>query len=337
MMTFLGFMGAVALFLLGLRLSGFFSGSETGFYRVSSLRLNIDAQAGDRTAARILWFAQNPSYFVATTLVGNNIANYITTVAIGLAVVIGLQVESGWAEIVGTLLLSPVVFVFGELVPKYLYLRAPLQMLRKDTRLFLFFFRLFLVVSFPLIWITKLFERFGSQEDKQLNLVLGRSRLVQVLSRGHREGLLSDVQGRLVHGLMHTAAQRVRDAVIPASRVLGVADDVSREEMLQYAKQYGMTSISIRRADSPNSWYGYLRVIDLAVSPSPPNSLIRNMPTIPASASKLEALLELRNSGAAYGVVAQSEETVGIISERGLVEQLFRAPQAAAVGSAAHT
>ena len=87
MQDWLAIIGAFALFLLGLRLSAFFSGAETGFYRVSFLRLSIDAHAGDRIAKRILWFAQHPSYFVATTLIGNNIANYLTTSAISLAIV----------------------------------------------------------------------------------------------------------------------------------------------------------------------------------------------------------------------------------------------------------
>ena len=92
--TTLLFAGAAGLFFLGLRLSAFFSGCETGFYRASFLRLTIDAQAGDRIAGRLLWFARNPGYFVATTLVGNNVANYLTTFAIGLAAATLLPVKA---------------------------------------------------------------------------------------------------------------------------------------------------------------------------------------------------------------------------------------------------
>ncbi|MEZ6046353.1 MAG: hypothetical protein R3C11_12455 [Planctomycetaceae bacterium] len=42
---------SLVLLVIGLRLSFFFSGSETGFYRASFLRLNLDAQGGDKTAA----------------------------------------------------------------------------------------------------------------------------------------------------------------------------------------------------------------------------------------------------------------------------------------------
>ena len=75
---------SLLIFILGLWLSAFFSGSETGFYRMSFVRLSIDAHAGDRTAKRILWFVRHPSAFVATTLVGNNVANFLTAQGVTL-------------------------------------------------------------------------------------------------------------------------------------------------------------------------------------------------------------------------------------------------------------
>ena len=68
----------VVLFLVGLALSAFFSGSETGFYRMTRLRLVMEASAGDAISRAMLWLANRPSLFVATTLVGNNLANYLT-------------------------------------------------------------------------------------------------------------------------------------------------------------------------------------------------------------------------------------------------------------------
>ena len=321
-MNWLPVIAAFALVLLGIRLSAFFSGAETGFYRVSFIRLTIDANAGDRIAKRLLWFAQNPGYFLATTLVGNNVSNYLITLAIGF-----LATGAAWTEIVATLLISPVVFLFGELMPKNLYYRAPMLFLRRDSKIFAVFFGMFLVITFPLIWIAKLFERFGKSENRPLELVLGRKRLVQVLSHGHQQGLLTDVQGRLIHGLLHTAAQPVADSITPANRVFGVDDDTSREEIIAYARRFGVSSVAVKRASVAVSWYGYVRVVDVAVSQKPLASLIREMPRLESSANKLEALLALRNSGQAYGVVCDGDTILGTISERGLIEQMIRPAQ----------
>lgn len=318
---------ATVLFLVGLRLSAFFSGSETGFYRLSFLRLSIDAQAGDRVARQLIWFSRNPGYFVATTLVGNNVANYVATAAIGLFAATLVPTKTGVMEIVCTLLMAPVIFVLGELVPKNLYYRAPLYFLRRDARWFQLAYYLFLPVSFPLVLITQLLERWGRRTERELELVLGRSRLVQVLSQGHREGLLTDAQSRLIHGVLHTAAQPVTDSITPSERVLGMADTANREELLEFARKYGTANIPLAPPDTPRAWHSYVRAIDLSASSGPLNSLIRKMPPIDPQSSKLEALLTLRQAGATYGVIASGADVVGLINEQGLLEQLFRSPQ----------
>lgn len=323
-MNLLAFFGGMLLFLVGLRLSAFFSGSETGFYRISPLRLSIDAHTGDPIAARLLWYSQNPGYFVATTLVGNNVANYVTTFAVGLVTSALLSSPSQAVEVVSTLCIAPIVFICGELLPKNIYYRAPLAFLRKDVWLFHIFFRLFFVVSLPLVFITRVFERFGGSGIRTLELVLGRKRLVHVLTQGHEQGLLADVQSRLVHGVLHTAGEDVVHSITPFSRVLGLPETATRAEMLDHAARFGVTSIVVHRAGKKDEWYGYVRVVDLGVSRRSVNSLIRSMPRIEAHSSKLEALLALRSSGTTLGLVVDRQQPLGIVNERGLIEQLMR-------------
>ncbi len=66
MMTF---WAALFTAVVGLLLSAFFSGTETGFYRIARMRLTLDAIGRDQTARRLLWLVNHPSIFVATTLV----------------------------------------------------------------------------------------------------------------------------------------------------------------------------------------------------------------------------------------------------------------------------
>ena len=79
MITALILAASFMLFLAGMQLSAFFSGSETGFYRVSRLQLTLQKQQGDPVARRLIDFVHRPERFVATTLVGNNVANYLPT------------------------------------------------------------------------------------------------------------------------------------------------------------------------------------------------------------------------------------------------------------------
>ena len=318
------FIAAIVLFLIGLRLSAFFSGSETGFYRASFLRLTIDAHAGDRLAKRLLWFAHRPSYFVATTLVGNNVANYITTFAIGLALSAWITEHAAAWEILGTLLFTPLIFIFGELLPKYLYYRAPLMLLRRDGRWFSLFAYLFLPVSLPLVGLTKLLERLLKSPQQPMRLMLGRQRLGQVAGAAHQEGILTGSQGQLINGVLTVAPQSVADSLTPASRVLGVPDTSTAEEVIAFAGQYGVNTIAIRKPNEVHSWYGYVRLIDVVASGKPLAAVVQKMPRLPYTASKLEAFFTFHNEGVTHAAVYRDEELLGVINERGIVEQLFR-------------
>lgn len=314
---------AGCLFVVGVRLSAFFSGSETGFYRVSFLRLSIDAHTGDTIAQRLLWFVQHPEFFVATTLVGNNIANYVTTIAISLGAEAFFKSPGTAVEVGSTLLLAPVIFVFGELMPKNLYFRAPTRLLRNNVGLFQIFYRSFLPVSMPLVWMTRLLEKLSKASSSQSDFLLGRHRLIQVLSKGHEHGVLTNQQGILVHGLLHDATRPISEIMIPSDRILGENEKASRESLLEYARQKHLTHIPVKREKSASDWYGYVRVLDLELGSRPDDEMIRKMPEIPVDSTRLTALLKIRDSGESVGVIKDGDEVLGIIMENVLIDHLM--------------
>ncbi|MBI1312791.1 DUF21 domain-containing protein [bacterium] len=329
-MDFLVLAFAVALFIVGCRLSAFFSGSETGFYRVSFLRLSIDAHTGDTVAARLMWFVQHPEYFVATTLVGNNIANYVTTLAIGLGAGVLVDAQGAAVDVVTTLLFAPVIFLFGELMPKNLYFRAPTTLLRRNSRRFEICYRIFMPMSVPLVWMTRLIEKLSGMTRHRMDFVLGRHRLIHVLSKGHEHGLLTAEQGQLIHGLLHEATLTPTDLLIPAARVHGVEEGTDRDTMLEFAHKHGLTHLPVRRKDSLADWYGYLRVLDLKLSTQPVTSLVRTLVDLPDTSTRLEALLALREASRALAVLRSSDGAiVGLLTERSLIRH-FMHPAGAA-------
>ncbi|QGQ23875.1 DUF21 domain-containing protein [Gimesia benthica] len=320
-LNWLPILGALALFAIGLRLSALFSGSETGFYRVSFLRLNIDANEGDPIAQRLCWFAQNPSYFVATTLIGNNLANDLVTIAISMGIAAVFQESGGRAEIVTTILFTPLIFIFGELVPKNLYYRAPTMLLRRYCRWFDFFYRAFWLVSVPLVAITRLLEQFSPDRNKPAQLVLGRQRLVKVLEEGHLEGILGNAQKQLVRGMFNTAAQSVRKVMIPQAEIKGVTRSTDTADIIQMAQQNQISFIPIRAAHQ-SEWTSYIKLVDLITSPSPIIPAVYNMPRLQIDYSMLEALYVMRNSSSAFGAIYKDNMQIGIVSQLDLVRAL---------------
>ncbi len=333
---------AAGLFAAGVYLSALFSGAETAFYRISTLRLGFHAAAGKRRSTRLLQFAQDPARFVATLLVGNNVANYVTTAAIGVAVGAVIAHGGGGApEVIATWLISPVVFVCGELLPKRLCYLAPSHFLGRQSSFLLAIFVLAAPVAIPLAWLARLLEQGGESEARRVGGVLGRGRLIEVLDEGHRAGLLTDVQDRLTENVLHAAPGRARDRAVPLERAVTLPLHCSRTTLLAKVASLGVREVLLTAgADGAEASRiaGYVKAADVAAGDRPPRVWLRPLPRVPEGATRLEALAELRREGDAVGLlVARSPRqgadgpegsdggarVLGVLHERGLLRELF--------------
>ncbi|MEA1950108.1 MAG: DUF21 domain-containing protein, partial [Planctomycetota bacterium] len=207
-------LAVLGLGIVGLLLSAFFSGSETGFYRVARTRLVLDALDGDIISRGLLWLTNHPSLFVATTLVGNNLANYLLSMAIVIAA--GLLVGGGAvAELSAPLVLAPLLFVYGELLPKNLFLQAPNRLLRLGGPLFFVFTVLFLPVSLLLWALNQIFAKFVAESPDRIKLTLARRELRGVMQEAHEVGILRPAQQSLARGIFARAPQPVGKLAVP--------------------------------------------------------------------------------------------------------------------------
>jgi len=309
----------LGLAAVGLFLSGLFSGSETGFYRVTRLRLVLDALGGSFVARRLLWLVNHPSVFIATALVGNNLANYLTS----LAIVLGTQVLVGdvtAAELAAPLVLAPLLFVYGELLPKHLFLHAPM---------FLVFVVLFLPVSALLWGLNKVLERLSGEPAERVRAALARRELRRVLEEGHEVGILHPAQRALARGIFAVAEQPVGGFITPIERLPRARSDMTKAEVLRLARRYRISAVPVERAGKQAELIGYVRVIDLGLSDSDELGPPRRLLEIPQDTSHVAALMQMQSTQESLAkVVAPDGKTLGIVTAEQLREPLFRTPRA---------
>ncbi len=315
----------IVLLAVGLFLSAFFSGSETGFYRATRLRLVLDARSGDRVARLMLWLMNNPSLFVATTLVGNNAANYLTT----LAIVLGAQVlfpgPGRAAELLAPIALAPVVFVYAELLPKHLFLNAPNRLLRLGGPLFLAFVVLFFPVA-ALLWaFNYLLARCLGEAPQEVRLKLARRELRRILEEGHAAGILHPSQRGLAQGIFAVANVPVRRYAVPVASLPRARADMSKEEVFRLARRYRLAVVPVESAERPGELIGYYRVIDLALDHAPEPGPLLPLMEIPDMISHLGALMRMRSGGHGLAkVVAGEGEILGVVTAEQLTESLWK-------------
>ncbi len=227
---------AAILFLVGLFLSAFFSGTETGLYRVSRTRLVLDGLSGSRAARGIVWLLNHPAIFVATALVGNNLANYLTSLAVVTAGAAWFGAGSA-AELLGPMLMTPLVFVLGELLPKYLFFHAPYRLIKATRTPLLAAAALFAPVSLVLGVLGLGLQKITGQTPFPLRLAMARNELEQVLRHGHEAGILAAGQRNLAQRLLEVGNQPAISFGVPANRFATVDAPIDVVEARHQARR----------------------------------------------------------------------------------------------------
>jgi len=113
-LTILVALGALAF-------SAFFSGAETGLYCANRLRIELGAQGRDPRCLRLARLLRDEQGILTVTLLGATIGDYVLSSAVAFAFVELLMLNDLDAEVYTVAVCTPVVFVFGTVVPKNVF------------------------------------------------------------------------------------------------------------------------------------------------------------------------------------------------------------------------
>lgn len=313
----------IFLFLLGLGLSSLFSGSETGFYRATRVRWVLDGKAGDRLSRLLLWWANNPSVFVANILIGNNLANYLVSLSLVLLVKVLFANDAQWVEFVAPILLTPVLFVYGESLPKNLFLQAPNRLIRGVAPVLAFFNLIFTPALIVLWGLGRLLEFFLGKSPERIRGRLARKELINVLKEGHNIGLLEPVQLQVAQNFFDLVDKSLDPLHIPLTRVISVPIGASVGKALTLASRNRLTHIPV--ADKSGELVGHISVGRLLLMPE--DARIEQFDPFVKIHQKLSvgrALVEMRNQDAEVALMVDDQGvTKGMLAVQRLYEQLF--------------
>jgi CBS domain containing-hemolysin-like protein len=313
------------LALVGLLLSALFSGAETGFYRATRLRLVLDAIGGDTVARGLLYLTNHPALFVASTLVGNSLANYLVSLAAVVILQTMLPGQAAGVQWVAPLLLAPVLLVYGELLPKYMFLQAPNRLLRRGGPLLLLFVVLLLPISAWLWGLSRLLARLMHAPPEPVRVILARRELRRVLEEGHEAGILHPAQRSLAQGIFAVASQPVGQFLVPPGALPRAQAGMNKQAVLALAEQHRAPVIPVESPAPAGELIGYVRVIDLKLSAGQELRPLRPLLEIRESSTHLAALMRLESANESLArVVGARGETIGLVTTERLREPLLK-------------
>jgi CBS domain containing-hemolysin-like protein len=319
--------GILLLFLAAIFLSAFFSGMETGFYRAARVRLVLDGMSGDKVASSLLWMTNNPTLFVATTLIGNNLANYLASLAVVLGVHLLANPAMPFADVMAAIMLAPVVFVYGELLPKKLFFHAPNKLLRRGGPLLIISAVLFAPVTAVLWILGQLLASLLGETPLQVQLTLARKELQKIFQEGESAGVLQPVQRQVAQGIFSIGADPVITFGQPVANLLSVPQGTKRTEVLRLARRHDISTVLVRDKDR-RDLIGYLRIIDLDLAATETVDQVRPLLKFDSTESYLATVISLQSAQEELAAVTDQEgQITNIIYLRDLVQPLFRTDQ----------
>ncbi len=309
--------------LVCVALSGFYSGSETGLYCMNRLRLRIEADSGDVRARRLARLVAVEHDALATLLIGTNVANYLATVCVAYLLGRAFGVPAGASEIYTTAIVTPVIFVFGEVVPKTLYqrhadvlMRAGSALCAASALLFRWPVRALNALTRPLL---RLIHPGGMN-----TAVDARSRVALLLRDAlAREDVTGD-HSEFIDRVLGLSGVAVHQVMAPRNRIISIKTSADRRELLSLVRKHPHSRI-LTFERSARRILGYVKVHELLNDADwqQVGERVQRVVTLTPHDSVAAAITRLQNAREPMAIVVdRSGYLLGMVTLKDLLEEL---------------
>lgn len=319
------------LLVLGLMsLSFLFSGCETGVYRISRFRLRLGVEQKRKSYEQLSRMIQEGQNLILSILLGNNLVNYLITMLFTIVLLRHFQNEH-LAEMYASLILTPTVFIFCEMIPKSLFYHksdALLPPLSGFLRIIYTLFtrtgllRLFKFLFTGIIKISRLNWNTVEAVEKTQRL-----QVYQIIHETQEEGLLSDVQKDMIHRLINIPDLSIRSVMIPLSEFGKVSLSADRQELIGHLRSNRPAPLLVYDTD-PEQIIGHIWLEGILGQASPVSlsEHVTPMLHIDHSASVIEAIGLLRKNYEDTAIVVEPAKgktrPVGVLRISDLIGEL---------------
>jgi putative hemolysin len=314
----------ILLMLLGFAGSALYSGIETGAYSINRVRLHLLAQQEYPPARTLDRLLHKPTSLLGTLLIGNNVSNYLGTFS--LSILLGAM---GYGElaviILNTVLITPILFVFGETLPKDLFAAHADRLMYRLTPV-LTWTRAISVATglLPTIGLFTEAVMRSLGQGGRVNPFHPRRQVEVLVKEGVGYGLLSEEQSAIVQRVLALTDTRVDDEMIPWPRVICVKQADDCEMLWQLADRSAHRRFPV--LDEGGRVVGVVSCIEAMLHPrgeAPPIvELMRDPLWVTPDTPLRDALARLQQSRAALAIVGDGETPLGVVTIKDLVEPI---------------
>ena len=314
--------------IVSLLLSALFSGTEIAYVSASKLVVELKKKKGSRRGKILGHFYDHPSEFLGTMLIGNNIAlvTFTTLATAPLETFLGANLgigQGGFLILIQTILLTLVVLIFGEFLPKTLfrlYAESILYFLAFPLR----FIQILLAIpakvttqlsNFLLRFVMK--EKIEQDEDAFTRLDL------ENFIKSSRTDSEDEIDTELFEKALNLRETKVKESMVPRPEIESIEVNDSIENLIQVFKETNLSRIVVYEEDI-DQVLGYVHHQQMLQNPRNIKPIVLEMPFVP-EVMRVRNLLNhfIKNKINIACVVDEFGGTAGIITLEDILEEIF--------------
>lgn len=329
----------VIIIIASLILSAFFSGMEIAYVSSNKIHIEIEKKQEGLLAIILSKLTAKPSKYIATMLIGNNIALVIYGFFMGDLLVEWFQsmlpLQSSFLNyaltdlslLSQTIISTIVILITAEFLPKVffqIYANTLIKILALPAYIF---YVLFSLISDFVIWISDIILRqFFKTEGDQIQLAftkveLGNYISEQMESFEEHDDLDSEIQ--IFQNALEFSDVKAREVMVPRTEIIAVELDSSIKALNALFTETGCTKILVYK-ETIDDILGYVHSFELFKKPKSIKSIILPVEFVPETVlikDVLNVLIKKRKSIAV--VLDEYGGTSGIMTVEDIVEELF--------------
>ncbi len=308
-------------------LSAFFSGMEIAYVSSNKIHIEIEKKQNNFLAGILKKITKRPSKFIATMLVGNNIALVIYGFFMGDLLMEYIPLAGFSGLLVQTIISTLIILMTAEFLPKVFFQIYANSLVKIFAVPAYFFYVLFSLISEFIIWISDLVLKliFKSEGDTvQLSfskLELGNYISEQMEIAETKEEMDSEIQ--IFQNALDFSEVKSREAMIPRTEVVAVDIDTTPKELAKIFTETGLSKILIYN-ENIDDILGYVHSFELFKKPANLKKVLMPVVFVPETMLAKDVLNILSKKRKSIAVVIDEYGgTSGIITVEDIIEELF--------------
>ena len=317
--------------ILSLLFSAFFSGMEIAFISSNKLHIELMKKRGEMNARILSYFLEKPSRFIATMLVGNNIA--LVVYGIEMAKVLEPHIKSHFTTNDSVVLLSQtlistlIVLVTAEFIPKVLFsINA-----NRFVRLFavpagLCYFGLYFFVSLVVSLSNFVLKKVMRVELHDQKKVFGRVDLRQYIEEHAttaKDKNQLDPEIQIFQNALDFSKVKARECMVPRNEIVAMEVGENINKLTKSFVETGFSKILIFK-ENIDQIIGYTHSYELFKQPKNIKSILLPIALVPETMTANDILnLFIKERKSIALVIDEFGGTSGLLTIEDIIEEIF--------------